>query len=157
MKARTVLAAASFVAWSAAGCASILGVDSDEYADAADIICGCGAATDSKESCAGAIQDGLDASKGELEGVLLECLEGAPACAELGACLRDSDYAGGANEPCFTVGGNPTLRCETGLQCGNTNRCEACQAEVGGPCSAKMRCCGTRVCKPDIGCADRDD
>jgi len=157
LSARHLFALVALSLWVGGGCASILGVDASDYADAAAIMCFC-TAPGKETECAEEVESAIAKSE-ELEQIALDCIgETEGDCTAIAACVKDSDYCTETpGQSCLKgKGGSEILACcaANGLECGDDNKC--CAAD-GAPCPATGRCCVGTSCVAGAcdACTDR--
>ncbi len=145
MSARRVLAALALAAWIGGGCASILDVDSDDYADASTLVCLC--ANDNK-SCAAEVEEAIN-KDAELEKLAIECLAEVedPECGAgtIASCVFEKGYCVAKSGQRCLVGkdGEPILGCCDGLAC----QALKCCVVDGSPCTGSGECCSGLECE----------
>lgn len=154
MNARRILAVVGLAAgglalWATGGCASVLGVDSADYADASALLCLC---ADDSKSCAAEVEEAVGKDE-ELEKITLECLAEVdkPECgaSTVASCVFEKGYC--VEEPgkrCL-VGrdGETVIGCCDGLACEATKCC----VPSGGACTATGKeCCGGLTCNDEV-------
>ena len=102
-----------------AGCASLLGVDSDDYTDVAEIACRC----NESDGCEATLAKNAEKDEA-FRGAVLACVEDTTRCEDIAPCFAANVCAqqGGA---CIPPGGplSLTIACCDGATCSG-GRCE---------------------------------
>ena len=162
-----------------AACASVLGVDSSDYIDAADLLCKCAAELDNCKTDVDAIaeqeREGVAKKEGgnaedkdsPLEAAVLSCLGdvGADTCPPLYDCVAGKYKTAGAKcvriPPTQTADGSETpgatiIACSGGRDCGDDQVCcvpDKATCTTGDTCCAGLDCidgaCATPPCGAD--------
>jgi hypothetical protein len=134
LSSKHLLALGALTFWGAAGCASILGVDSSDYGDAAGILCTC---ADDQDECAAKVEERV-AADAELEQTALDCMAVDPACEKVAACVAAAGYCAARGKACLpNAERNPLLACCEGLECAGG----ACCGGAASECTGNGECC----------------
>lgn len=179
MRPKRSVAAAVVAALSMGGCASIMGVDSSDYINAADVLCDC---TREQDACKGQVE-GVIEKNAEVEQTALDCLaEVGQNCQAIYACVGKS-YCGDFNDRCaLDDDGNAVLACcdggtcegstclrSEGTACGEGKNsgcakglacidgiCAAACAGLGDTCAGGGKCCAELICGDDATCQPKE-
>jgi hypothetical protein len=144
------------------GCVAILGVDSDEYEDIDEAVCGCRGPDLPKSTCEGIIQDVIQFVPG-FERLATSCVASSRSCRQLSNCIREAGACLAPADPCTPVDENTTtiqFRCCTG-ECTDSGTCptgeDVCtdlKQPCGGdadPCCDGLECGSDELCCRSLG------